>query len=722
MIDLTKNLFVPLPDANEDANTLPRRMRVNIKRLREIFPNANGVLAADGLQFNLTDDVQVWLSTVRFRPGSQPGTWAWYGRLAGSQSIYGHLAITGLDGEDAKVMVSASVHVEDRAYAIESAGFNGEVSCSVMGKLSPAQCAVETGLTHRSVGPGALADLAPASARAQAGVAAPVSIHLLAVYGPELAQRYPGGSAALTARIGHWVEVANTTLANSGVQAVLSFEIEQASLLTERGVRSLLRNQVGKTIGTGHPYQPSGAAALEVSAMRDRHKSDLVVGLAESSERDSSNNIVLGIANIIQRTPREDRSTLPYAVCAVALTDPLSGHPVPDYALVHELGHLLGLSHDAMTTGGRSGEPDAQYDYARGYVPPDKSFVTTMGYDRSGLGPHIPYFSTPQRHFALMATVTPELGGYITADPLGLYPKGTSVRLRAISRAGFTFLRMRVNDETIDSPETVVTVTEDMNVIAEFDVGSSLYTLTADIQSADDPSEVGTIGIEPWQPRYLPGTDVEVSFDAASDEVAFTGWEVDGHSVWNAVSAGSRARLSWRVEQNHHIVAHVAKRDCLTDISGLPATLGTVELVPKPGLPDEFMAFFRYGAPAGQVMTFRAAAYKGAPFERWQVDAGRIQREYQEDGAHLVDVLVERAGFVMACFSHDPSLVEVVSAIDPPRPYGPAIVNVKPKDVTDASPGSWFPRGLLVTVSLYWWNEDGFQLNQCARRAFHSGG
>ncbi|QRR07629.1 hypothetical protein FPJ27_36635 (plasmid) [Burkholderia sp. MS455] len=744
MNNANQDLFV-FTDTNETPRVPGRRARINLERLGAAFPGANRTPVSSGLQLNLDDEVTVYLSTVRIRPGPQSGSWAWHGQLAGNPAIYGHLAVTGLDGGEGEMAISGSVHVEERAYVFESTGTGAEVSIAAMGLLEPAACE----LVH-ALGAPLTAPHTPSARLAERAAAgegtAPAAIHLLAVYGTALAERYPGGLAALTAKVAHWVEVGNTTLANSGVRAVLSFDMAEANLLTEQKVRRLLRNEIGKTEGSGHPYQPSGAAALQVSALRDQFKADLVVGLAEQAESDGASGVILGVSNMVARTPRDDRSTLPYAVCTVALTNPIKRVPVPDYALIHELGHLMGLQHDAASTEGRDVDQDAQFDYARGYIPHDRSFVTTMGYDRAGVGPHIPYFSTPERQwkgvavgapigsadeadavtllqvttaavsryrshrdgaarYAVESKVVPELGGYVIVEPGGLHEPGARVRVRVVPRGGFTFQRVLVNGQVLETADSEVTITDNTTIVAEFDVGANEFPVTTEVKSADGQPNQATLTITPWQPRYLSGTDIEVDLSVASDEVAFTGWEIDGHAEWNALNAGEKAKLFLRVEQSHHIVGKVAKRDCLVDISGSPATLGTVSLIPDKTMPDDFMPFFHYGVPAGRILTFRADAYEDAPFERWQIDAGTIVREYQSGDSSFVDVRIERSGSVMACFSSGEPLVEVSTTIQPPRPHGPAMVNVTPTKPQDAAPGYWYPRGTAVTLGLYWWDE-----------------
>ncbi|RQU52938.1 InlB B-repeat-containing protein [Burkholderia cenocepacia] len=737
-------LLLALPKVPHTDDVFPRRAGINVANLRNVFPTGNNAPVANGLQMNVSDDVQVYLTTVRVREGGQPGSWVWYGRLAGSQAVYGHLAVTGLDGADHAVVVSASVHINAQAYTIESNGEAGEVSVAQMGKLLPAHCGTDRhALVGLSGGSGAAAFGASRSALGEQA-ATPTAIHVLVVYGPTLAQRYPGGRDGLLARVAHWTEVGNTIFANSGVSAMFTFDLAEASLMQARSVVKVLHDEIGKVDSTQIPCQPSGPVAQQVSTLRDQYKADLVVGLAEVSEMKPEGE-VLGIANFVARAPRSDWATLPYACCAVALTA-ATRQPAPDYVMTHELGHLLGLMHDVVTTDDRQDDGDAQYDYGRGYVPPDKSFVTTMGYERTGIGPHIPYFSTPDRkwngqpvgapigsanesdaalflrgttqavshyrsqrdtaeQFTLFGSVVPELGGYLIVDPPGRYEPGARVRVRAVPRDGFAFQRLLVNGAPVESEDTVLTVTDNVQVVAEFDAGVSFYQVSTKIEASDAHPEAATLTVDPWQPHYQPGTDVKVRMQAA-DDIAFLGWELDGHSMWNSVNTGSTAELYMRVEQNHEVIAHVGKRDCLVDVSGLPATLGTIGLISEAGLPESSMAFFRYGAATGQVMTFRAEAYDDTPFERWQVSAGRILREYQKETHHYVDVLIERSGSVIACFSHDEPLVEVTTSIAPARPYGPALLNVAPTNVPDAAPGYWYPKNTSITLSVYWWNDD----------------
>jgi hypothetical protein len=68
----------------------------------------------------------------------------------------------------------------------------------------------------------------------------------------------------------------------------------------------------------------------------------------------------------------------------------------PDY-LTHELGHLMGLTHDRA----ESGDPGDGYDYGRGWIAPSMKWRDVMAYEDAceAAGkkcPVIPYFSNPR--------------------------------------------------------------------------------------------------------------------------------------------------------------------------------------------------------------------------------------------------------------------------------------------------------------------------------------
>lgn len=535
--------------------------------------------------------------------------------------------------------------------------------------------------------------------------------------------------------------MANTVMLNTALPVQFTWDMLLADALStaqEQHPQSL-RLAIALTQDTGHPYSPAGEVALQVSALRESVSADLVVGLALHTRDNDDGAYLIGDSSYIPITPRVEWSALPYVTCAITAQINVAGRALPLQVLSHELGHLMGLTHDRLTQE-KHGDNARLNDYACGYIPEDKSFVTTMGYEWQGVGAYVPFYSTPDilyknqppgisagkpgaadaaallrvnapvvaqyrsmrnpdlaDGYILETGVFPALGEYIMPAVMGRLKPNTRVRLKAVPRQGYSFVCFRLGEEQILTDETWITMAGNLCIIAEFSVGNNLLA-PPDTQAV--PADSGTFTLSPQQSHYLPGTEITVKFTLSQPGTAFLGWELYGKSVWNSVLHANEALVCIQAGQAERLVARTARRDCLVTLTGMPAERGTVAWLDSDGLPVQTMDFFRYGALAGFPVRLVPAPEPGQTLDCWVVDNKVIQ------ASELLDLDITRPALVDARFKSSELLVRVTTHIRPERPGCPAIINVIAADKKQCqTPGLWFIKNARVSVSLYWWDE-----------------
>ncbi|MFC1924084.1 MauE/DoxX family redox-associated membrane protein [Chloroflexota bacterium] len=160
--------------------------------------------------------------------------------------------------------------------------------------------------------------------------------------------------------------------------------------------------------------------------------------------------------------------------------------------------------------------------------------------------------------------VDPAGGGSVTTDPAGDdYTTGTEVTLTATPEAGYMFDHWSDGLTGSENPAGI-TIDSDKYITAHF-APIVTYTLTV------DPTDGGTVDIDPLLDSYDPGTDVKLT---ANPE---TGYEFDG---WSGDLSGSERMVTITMDSDKEITANfIPSTFTLTVTANLPRW-GTVNIYP----------------------------------------------------------------------------------------------------------------------------------------------
>ncbi|AUH53457.1 hypothetical protein CXB49_23095 [Chromobacterium sp. ATCC 53434] len=392
-----------------------------------------------------------------------------------------------------------------------------------------------------------------------------------------------------------------------------------------------------------------------------------MVALLTDQAKPNDFGLVMGKAASIPEPPRLDASDLLRATFAIVVDS--DSH----YTFSHELGHLLGGKHDRLTQPGR-GPFSPQYDYVRGYVQADKSFVTVMGYEGEGLV-RVPAYSAADRSWngkalgiplgqpdaadaarffrlstrvvaryrganaplrdvvALELSVSPALGGAAVPGILGPYSRGSLVSVAATPRVGYRFARWMLDGRDAGAdPHITVSMEQAHALEAVFVDGDQWCRLEVAPQPADAG---GLIVLTPPGPAYLPGTVVNVEWVSLAPGHALEQWRLDGQPV------GDGPSLALRMERTHHLEARLRdkrtlsrpREDKVLEANGERRL--TVRALDKESglpLPHQWVAFSLSRAPKGTRL-------EGGP--RAQTDAEGYAHAILQTGSELGAVQVD---------------------------------------------------------------------------------
>lgn len=192
-------------------------------------------------------------------------------------------------------------------------------------------------------------------------------IDVMVVYTPAATAQY-GSSDGVEALIALSIEETNQVYINSQVAASLRLVHTQEVNYTETSSMSTdLTNLAGKTDGNMD----------EIHALRDTYGADLVSLFSQNSS---------SCGTSYQLTMEHP------AFEAYGFSSVYTGCATGYYSFAHELGHNMGVGHDAANA-----DSAVIYSYSYGYQDPAGEFRTVMAYSNgcSGTCTRIPYFSNP---------------------------------------------------------------------------------------------------------------------------------------------------------------------------------------------------------------------------------------------------------------------------------------------------------------------------------------
>jgi hypothetical protein len=274
--------------------------------------------------------------------------YTWYGSLVGNN---GHATFVVRDGNVVGSIVSGA-----NVYNIVPIGSGLHAIIKVDASRFPPEHLPRTVRSGNAPGPqpaAATGEMNPLP-RVDTG---PQIIDVLVAY--TVSAAYETAADAIESHIQSWVAEANSTYANSDISIELNLvhthAVDKAYSDAGKSLPAVLADLINRT-----------GALAKVHELRDQFGADLVLLLTGTPDPKSCG---------------EAKTTLADATTAFAVAWQLCAGS-PNYALAHELGHLMGAQHDPASD---AQDQDAVFTYGHGYQFQDK-WRTIMAYNCRQLG------------------------------------------------------------------------------------------------------------------------------------------------------------------------------------------------------------------------------------------------------------------------------------------------------------------------------------------------
>lgn len=509
---------VPQPDRILSG---ARRASVDIDVLGEALQSGASGESPATLWFNLSDLVSVECQTASLQ-WHDNGSVGWYGIMPGFANVSAHL---GVKFTEDGACLSGLVRTLSGDWLIRSDG-------------TPTGVWIMPSSTDRLV----CGDPVVRPQQPQADSvseyysaeddASPAEIDVLVLYPKAFLNSF--SEAQIDAQLTETMMVTNTIFSNSDINARVRIIGHQSAELHGKNVVDQRDKVVVWEYDAEQGYSAQYGPDWElVNSLRNQAGADIVEILTDTPTVHGRGEIV-GLAASVPEPVMADHSDLGVAFFSAYL-DPWSVLPLESlselakqevqhrvaltnhsYTFAHELGHLLGGKHDRLTQPQRALSP--AYDYAHGYLTPDRSYVTIMGYEYEAEGiRRIPYFSNPDKSYAgqplgiplgqpgasdvahlfrrstrvvahyrdrgdnaphwtpayLNLVIEPELGGFASPDQFGPYPQGSQVSVRATARAGYVFDHWLLDGVSKTEAQLSVLMDKDHTLTAVFVAGTT---------------------------------------------------------------------------------------------------------------------------------------------------------------------------------------------------------------------------------------------------------
>ena len=220
-------------------------------------------------------------------------------------------------------------------------------------------------------------------------------VDILLLY-TNVARDLAGGQLAVQSLLNLFVEETNRAFAGSDVSARLRiagmYEVDFQKTNPQSDVRRLAANDDG--------------ALDDVHSLREEYDADLVHLVVDGFWIINGQGIC-GIAQGVLQPDSSDNN--------IAFSISGSGRQC-DLSFAHEIGHLMGLSHDHYAVNANGGRPRGAFPYSYGYVDASEGWGTIMAY-ASGCGSipckRLPLYSNPRRNHLMTGS---PLGDLNSAD------------------------------------------------------------------------------------------------------------------------------------------------------------------------------------------------------------------------------------------------------------------------------------------------------------------
>lgn len=531
------------PNESEHSGTINRNLFVNLTKSREDERPKE-------ITFNLFGNVNYTLRTDKIETADDGGL-LWHGHFVEIPEIQGAISVSWLDSRE-EFLVSGYLHVFKDDYYFQSTTITDAIITK--GKKLPWKCDHSMVIDNAHID-----DFYENKHPSESSV-----IDVVAVYPKSLLENVKNRDIKIKNVVNTAKAYVDGSFSNSGINATIRIVgVEECVDLKKSAVKELLC-MVADSEKNPDTLQ-KGAAYDAVSKIREKYKADIVALIAPNA---SPGNVV-GKASAIPVPPSQQNSDL--------LNSTFAAHYDSEYpnefliTFAHELGHLLGGRHDRFTEPAIFGAPE--FDYARGYISEDHSFVTLMGYPNKYHGrvyENIPIYSVsdkkwngekmgvaadhkspadcahlfrwstqvvanyrgttyPNDYCHLNIEIKPNgLGGTATPSLAGPYKPGTEVSLTALPRAGHAFSHWKINEKDERKVKTIsLKMDKSIKISANFvSLKDQEPKLTVD-ESINKLKDHFDITIKPHEGKNEAGVTVSVTVAPKSNDLPsfeYFGW------------------------------------------------------------------------------------------------------------------------------------------------------------------------------------------------------